>query len=110
MTKTDFTGHTAASRLEGFALSLTRDIKVMYNFMSQVLIPQEMFYLFSFAQFLSFKLFAHNVKQIKRQEVDEMGYQRLKGSLFHLKVEMDMLVPKLLIQQSQPHQEWMKII
>ena len=44
MTKTDFTGHTAASRVEGFALSLIRDVKIMFNFMSQVLNPQEVIY------------------------------------------------------------------
>lgn len=34
MTKTDFTGHTAAIRVEGFALGLIRDMKIMFNFMN----------------------------------------------------------------------------
>ena len=34
MMKTDFVGHTAANRVEGFALSLVRDAKIIYNFMS----------------------------------------------------------------------------
>jgi hypothetical protein len=96
LTRVDFQGYCVSTRVEGFALSLVRDVKILYNFMNSMIGKCEMFYLFSHLQRLTFMLYGHYVKYIKRQQIDETGYNRLRGSLFHLKVELDQLVPKLL--------------
>ena len=98
MTRTDFVGVTSSSshRIEPFAQSLIRDLKILHNFISQVLGQVEVFYLFGHLQKLVFRLFGHYIRYIKRLQVDEVGFQRLKTSLLQLKVEFEMVVPKLL--------------
>ncbi|CDW72803.1 UNKNOWN [Stylonychia lemnae] len=111
MTRIDFTGVSGAtSRVEPFVQTLIRDLKILSNFVSQYLSQVEVisinsiliqiFYLFSHLQKLVFKLYGFYVRFIKRQEIDESGFQRLKKSLFQLKIEFDMIVPKLLSESS----------
>eukprot|EP00347_Sterkiella_histriomuscorum_P021714 403333020 len=59
------------------------------------------FYLFATLQKQVFRLYGHYVRFIKRQEIDEFGFQRLKKTLFQLKVEFDLIVPKMLGEGSQ---------
>jgi RNA polymerase-binding transcription factor DksA len=42
--------------------------------------------------------------------MDEGGYQRLKNSLFYLKLEMDQLVPKMLSMQKQNNAIFQKMV
>jgi hypothetical protein len=57
MIKIDFQGVCINSRIEGFALSLVRDSKILHNLMNDKLGKLELFYLFSSLQTLSFTMF-----------------------------------------------------
>lgn len=57
--------------------------------------------MFSHLQKFVFRLYGHYIRYIKRSEVDEYGFQRLKQSLFQLKLDFEMsIVPKLLSETS----------
>lgn len=61
----------------------------------------EVFYLFSHLQKFVFRLYGNYIRYIKRSQVDEYGFQRLKQSLFQLKLDFEMsIVPKLLSETS----------
>ena len=54
-----------------------------------------MFYLFGSLQRAVFRFFGSYLRYLRRQQVDEHGFQRLKQSLFQMKLDFEMsLVPK----------------
>ncbi|TNV84480.1 hypothetical protein FGO68_gene2070 [Halteria grandinella] len=102
LAKTDFQGVTTSSqRVEPFALQLIRDIKILHNFFGQTLGKVDMFYLFGHLQKFVYRLYGDYLRLIRRQSVDEYGFQRIKQSLFQIKLDFEMhIIPKLISESA----------